>query len=150
MTLLYGGARGILMDSPAIRGVDAMRLDRLGIAGIVTAIALVLIPAGCGTDSSPAGASPVGTWGSEAKGQPNLKLVKDGTMSGTGGCNRLRGAWKQDGDAVSFTAVATTKMMCQGVDTWLSKAASASINGTTLTVKDTAGTTIGTLEKADT
>ncbi|MDN5790645.1 MAG: META domain-containing protein [Micrococcales bacterium] len=124
-----------------------MRLGRLRIAGIVAATALVLIPAGCGTDSPSARASPVGSWGSEVQGQPNLTLAKDGTLSGSDGCNRLIGGWKQDGDAVTLTIVGTTKMMCTGVDTWLSKAASASIDGTTMTVEDTAGTTIGTLEK---
>ncbi len=43
-------------------------------------------------------------------------------MSGTDGCNRLKGGWKQDGEAVSFTAVAGTQMRRIGVDTWSWKA----------------------------
>ena len=112
------------------------------------AAALVLAAAACATDGSSTDTSPVATWGAEAAGQPRLTLAKEGTLSGTDGCNQLIGGWKQDGSTVTFTAVASTKMMCVGVDTWLSNAASASIKGTSMTVMDKTGATIGTLEQA--
>jgi hypothetical protein len=40
-------------------------------------------------------------------------------------------------------------MACEGVDTWLADAASAKIDGKTLTVLGTSGDSIGTLTKQE-
>lgn len=88
-------------------------------------------------------------WGSEKPGQPNLVLAADdaftGTVAGTDGCNRLAGRWRLDGGVVRFTQMASTMMYCEGVDTWLSQAASAEVRGKTMYVFDRGGNSIGTL-----
>lgn len=127
-----------------------MRVDRPRIAVLAAAAALLLAPAGCGSDADSADLSPVATWGVETPGHPSLTLAEDGSLSGTDGCNRLIGGWKQEGNTVTFTELGSTKMMCEGVDTWLNRAGSASITETSMTVMDQSGATIGTLEKADT
>ena len=45
--------------------------------------------------------------------EPNLAFTaKDNRVSGCTGCNRLIGRFEQDGDAISFKGVATTRMAC--------------------------------------
>ncbi|MGO3796221.1 MAG: META domain-containing protein [Pauljensenia sp.] len=90
---------------------------------------------------------PVGTWGSTAAQSPNLTFTADGNVSGTDGCNRLTGSWQADGDTVEFGAIASTMMACVDVDTWLSGAKSATVDGDSMVVKDEGGTEIGTLER---
>lgn len=94
-----------------------------------------------------------GFWGSEKPGQPNLVLAADdafsGTVAGTDGCNRLTGRWRLDDGVVRFTQMASTMMYCEGVDTWLSQAASAEVRGKTMYVFDREGNAIGTLARSD-
>lgn len=94
------------------------------------------------------GTSPfVGVWGdtSDAK-QPSLDMKSDGSATGTDGCNRLVGSWKEDGKTVSFGGFSSTRMACQGVDTWLSNAATAKIQEDgKLAVFGQGGDQIGTL-----
>lgn len=96
----------------------------------------------------------VGRWaqmeGAEAYGdrKPYLELSKDGTVSGTDGCNRLMGSWTFDGSRISFEPLASTRMACQGVDTWLAAAASATLEGDTLAVFDADGKPIGSLVRS--
>lgn len=92
-------------------------------------------------------ASPVGTWGEEGNGLPNLTLAEDGKLTGTDGCNRLMGSWEADGADVTFGQVATTMMACQDVDTWLSGLSTATVDGDVLRVSDADGTEIGTLTR---
>ena len=118
------------------------------------ALGAALILGGCAGgpgsgESSGDDASPVGTWGSEDAGSPNLTLVDDGTVSGTDGCNRLSGSWTQDGPTVTFERMISTLMACEGVDTWLSQVSTATLDGDVLTVLDQSGAEIGTLERAD-
>lgn len=102
--------------------------------------------------TSPDGAeSAAGRWG-EADGgaddKPYLELSADGNISGTDGCNRLMGSWTFDGSTVSFGQLASTKMACQDVDTWLVGAASATVDGDTLELFDAEGQQIGTLARS--
>ncbi len=46
--------------------------------------------------------------------QPWLQLAGD-QLSGFGGCNRLMGGVKMDGNSLSFPGVGSTKMFCEGV-----------------------------------
>ena len=117
------------------------------IIGIAAAAFLCFGLTGCAASagSGSGSPSPVGAWGSQAEGQPNLEFVDDGTVHGTDGCNRLTGSWEQDGDTVKMPALASTMMFCEGVDDWLKGAASATISGTTMTVANAEGATIGTL-----
>ncbi|HWL01581.1 MAG TPA: META domain-containing protein [Microbacteriaceae bacterium] len=117
----------------------------------VGALALTFSLAGCApaTPSGPGGdaSSAVGTWGSDAQGEPNLSLTEDGKLSGTDGCNRLTGSWTQDGATVDFGQVASTMMFCEGVDTWLIDLSTGTVEGSTLHILDADGVEIGTLSR---
>ncbi|MBC9926642.1 MULTISPECIES: META domain-containing protein [unclassified Leucobacter] len=96
-------------------------------------------------------ASAYGTWGtpdSKQQNEPGLQLGEDGKVSGTDGCNRLVGTFEVDGDTVTFGPLASTMMFCEGVDTWLGKAVTATVKGDNLTVLDQDGAKIGTLKRA--
>lgn len=74
-------------------------------------------------------------------------VFEDGRVSGTGGCNRITGGYTADGDALSFSAIATTKMLCEAtvmdqeaaIIAALEATASSSIEGTTLSLSDADG-----------
>lgn len=111
---------------------------------IVPAAALgaALLLSGC---SQPAAVSPEGTWG--ADGGPQLSLNDDGTLNGTDGCNRLAGGWSVDGAQVTFKNVASTRMACEGVDTWLSALATGEVDGDEMHIFAADGNEIGLLER---
>ncbi len=110
------------------------------------AAALLAALAGCATPGGETAAF-TGTWGSSASGQPNLTIEDDGKVSGTDGCNRLTGTGTVSGDTFRFGNLASTMMACEGVDEWLGKASTASVDGKTLIVYDDSNKKIGTLEK---
>lgn len=114
-----------------------------------TAIAaLALALGGCASNPGGAGNDATGSWGDvDVQGKPSLDLAEGGQVSGTDGCNRLTGKWTQDGDTVTFGPLASTLMACEGVDTWLNAAETATVDGSTLTVLGTDGTEIGTLKR---
>ncbi len=94
--------------------------------------------------------SAAGTWNGEGeRNAPSLTLTEDGRLTGTDGCNRLLGSWSESEGVVSFNEVATTMMLCRGVDDWLSKLATARIDGDAMTVLNAEGTEIGTLTRHD-
>ena len=137
--------------------------------GVVSMVAAALLVAGCassggagyGDDESPEPTETskalttnalVGTWGSTDEPQPNLVFDAEGGVTGTDGCNRLVGSWSVDGDEVVLSDIASTLMACEGVDTWLSGAASASLvagEDDELQIFDSAKKEIGTLERSD-
>jgi len=90
-----------------------------------------------------------GTW-AEKDSDPavELKLADGGTVTGSDGCNQLNGTWKVDGSEVEFGPFAATMMACEDVDTWLSGASSATVDGDEMTVLDENGKEVGTLTKA--
>lgn len=113
-------------------------------AGVASAaLAAALLLTGCG----PAAPAPAGTWGSSAQGDPQLVLEANGSLSGTDGCNRLMGSWSTKGGTVTFGQVASTRMACPGVDTWLTDLATAKVDGSTMHVFDASGAEIGTLKR---
>jgi heat shock protein HslJ len=118
-------------------------------------VAAALALAGCATNAGSGGAAaepsdPVGTWGdATTQTEPSLVLADDGTLTGTDGCNRLRGGWSADGDTVTFDQVVSTRMACEGVDTWLSGLATATISGAEMTVLDASGAELGTLTRSE-
>ena len=117
---------------------------------IVLAIAAsVVLLSGCAASDSET--SPVGVWGATPEsGDPYLELTDDGSLAGSDGCNRLIGGWTAENDTtLTFTELGSTRMACDGVDTWLSDAASAELDGSTLTVLDASGDSIGTLSKQE-
>ncbi|MBF4564126.1 META domain-containing protein [Plantibacter sp. VKM Ac-2876] len=92
----------------------------------------------------------VGVWGdADAQNTPSLVFAEDGKVTGTDGCNRLMGSWTADGDTVEFAPLVSTRMACEGVDTWLSGGASGTWTDTSLVVLDESGTEIGTLERSE-
>jgi heat shock protein HslJ len=114
---------------------------------LAAAAALTACAGNAGTGGSDPD-DPVGTWGdAKAAGEPSLVLASDGKLSGTDGCNQLSGAWTDDEDTITFDNVASTMMACEDVDTWLSKLSTGTVSGDTLTVYDTRGKEIGTLER---
>jgi len=126
-------------------------MQRLALSGtILLAVAALSACAGnAGTQPSEP-VDPVGTWGDiAATEEPSLVLGDDGSLTGTDGCNRLVGTWTADADTVTFVEVASTRMLCEDVDTWLSALATGTIADDTLTVFDESGKEIGTLERSE-
>ncbi len=121
----------------------------LALAG---SLALAFILSSCG-----AATGPVGTWGNgyNTDKQPYLELAlgaeqngdQAGYLKGSDGCNRLSGQWMMAAGELTFPQLGKTQVTCDGLDSWLSAAASGSISGNVLTVKDAQGKTIGTLER---
>lgn len=126
----------------------AVRLRLPARTGILLAAAMLL--ASCAdTPGSPA-PSVEGSWGdTNDSSSPSLEFAAGGRVSGTDGCNRLMGHWAQDGTSVTLSGMAATMMYCEGVDTWLSAAATAEIDadGGSLALFNEAGDPIGTLER---
>ncbi|MBC7308436.1 MAG: META domain-containing protein [Actinomycetales bacterium] len=121
------------------------------IGAVVAAVVLTLALGACGwgdaSSGSEEGIDPVGAWGLAEPGQPSLELHPDGNFTGTDGCNRIGGSWRLDGDQVVFSDVFTTLMACEGVDTWLSRLATATVTEEFLVVRDQGASRIGTLQR---
>jgi heat shock protein HslJ len=117
----------------------------------VVAIALVVL-AGTAACTSQGGSSQsstsgfVGSWVAKQPAQAGLTLKSDGTLTGNDGCNSLSGTWTESKKAAQFGPMTATKMACEGVDTWLSKATEARQDGETLNIYDSAGDAIGVLD----
>jgi heat shock protein HslJ len=81
--------------------------------------------------------------GSEA----TMTLMEDGSVTGAASCNRYQGTYALDGDRLSFSGLASTKMLCpddiMNQETIFLEAMAAvegfSIEGSSLTVTDGAG-----------
>ena len=112
---------------------------------LLASAAALLLLAGCGAGGAD---GPEGTWGVDAPSEPNLEILEDGSFAGTDGCNRIFGGWEADGPDLTFSEVGSTMMACEGVDTWLSGLATATIIDDVMHVEDTDGTEIGTLERS--
>lgn len=113
--------------------------------GLVAALSTILLMSACAAGNS-ASPSPVGTWGETMDGKPQLVIEESGTLHGTDGCNRLVGNWAEADGNITFSQLAGTRMFCEGVDTWLSDAASAKIVNKSLEVQNDKDAKIGTLE----
>lgn len=96
-----------------------------------------------------AGGSVTGIWGEvDVQGKPSLEFGTEGVVTGTDGCNRIMGSYTANGGEIAFGNLASTMMFCEGVDTWLTQASTATLSGDTLTVFNEGGSEIGTLERA--
>ena len=114
------------------------------------AVALALGLAGCAAGAGAGSADVTGTWGTpDATGTPGLELKDDESATGTDGCNRLVGTWSMNGDTIEFGSFASTLMACEGVDTWLNGASTATVDGSTMTIQDDGGDEIGTLQRTN-
>src|SRR5699024_1455200 len=94
----------------------------------LVAVALLATITACGPIPNPA----LGTWRTGQSGEPQLKLTHEGVVSGTDGCNTIKGTWAEEGDTVTFYNFYTTKMACPDVDVWLTDPATATLDGDTL------------------
>ena len=120
-----------------------MRLIRVAAAGIAL-VALFL------TGCAPATIQVTGTWGdATTQGEPSLELGPNGALSGTDGCNQLVGEYTVTGSELVFEQVASTKMFCDGIDTWLATLATASVTDDSMTLFDSSGVEIGSLERSE-
>lgn len=80
-------------------------------------------------------------------GSESTLLLQGGDASGSASCNRFSGAYTQDGEALTFGELATTKMLCpddvmeqeQAVLTALGSVATWSVEGDRLTLADADG-----------
>ncbi|RLP77483.1 META domain-containing protein [Mycetocola tolaasinivorans] len=91
-----------------------------------------------------------GSWVAETPGTgqvPALNLEAGGKLSGNDGCNALIGTWTIEGDTLSFDPLASTRMACENVDTWLSLAKTATVTPAELVVQDSAGKILGRLAR---
>jgi heat shock protein HslJ len=90
---------------------------------------------------------PVGYWVEEnTPTAPFLSISADRTFTGSDGCNRLTGSWEtNDAGDTLFRDVASTRMACEGVDTWLSELALGRVMSGVMTLQSSDGTVIGRL-----
>ncbi len=122
------------------------------IAALAGGLLLALTLSSCG-----AATGPVGTWGEgyNSDKEPYLELAlgqeqdadKAGFLSGSDGCNRVSGQWLMIDGELTFPQIGGTQIVCDDVDSWLSKAAGGNIAGDVLTVTDANGAVIGTLDR---
>lgn len=111
---------------------------------IVAAAALGLT--GCA--ASPTSVSGT-SWGKPGvTGEPSIAFEADGSVNGSDGCNRVMGNWSEEDGTVDLGELASTMMFCEGVDTWLTMAKTAELDGNKLVFLDPDGTEIGTLTPA--
>jgi heat shock protein HslJ len=133
--------------------MSSTRMKKALTAAVVGAFALAALAACSGTSAPGASATHsaadvLGTWTSAADPNAFLTFTDDGRVGGKDGCNTLSGGWAAEADGtVTISGLASTMMYCEGVDTWLSKAATVEIAGTTATVADPAGANVGTLQR---
>jgi heat shock protein HslJ len=92
---------------------------------------------------------PVGYWvEADTPTAPFLSMAADRTFTGNDGCNTLRGTWSTtDDDATRFSDVASTRMACEGVDTWLSGLALGRVVAGVMTIQSADGTVLGQLTR---
>jgi len=77
-------------------------------------------------------------------------FATDGSLTGSGGCNTYSATWTSDGDTLTVTGVAATRMSCgsdvdareQSYFTLLQDAASWALDGSAVVVTSTSGATI--------
>jgi heat shock protein HslJ len=124
------------------------------LAALAGSLLLALTISSCG-----AATGPVGTWGEGYNTdkapyfEMSLAAEKDpsfdqaGFITGSDGCNRLTGQWFLVKGELTFNQLGGTTVACEDIDTWLSKAAGASIDGDVMTIKDAKGATLGTLDR---
>jgi heat shock protein HslJ len=91
---------------------------------------------------------PIGRWiESNTAGAPFLDFSADGSLSGNDGCNSMvGGTWAAAPDgSVELVMGASTRMFCDGVDTWLNLATKGRILAQTMTLEDATGAVLGQL-----
>lgn len=112
---------------------DIIVLSRLKpLLAVSVTVAVAMVVSGCATssntvdDTQTANEALVGTYWKlmTLDGQPvavadnqreaHLILGEDGRVSGSTGCNRLMGSYRLEGDTLTFSRLASTRMACPG------------------------------------
>ena len=115
---------------------------------LVTACAPAIGPAGAPTSTaSPDASDVIGSWGSDAAGEPFLEFTAEGEVTGTDGCNGLRSTYSVVDDTIEIAPHFSTLKACQGVDDWLRGLSKVQVDGDTLIVQDKDGAKIGELPR---
>lgn len=98
--------------------------------------------------------SPVGEWRGDLSGGEKdavrLTLASSGQASGNDGCNSGGAQWSLKGSQIHFKDFVSTKMFCEGVDTYLydTRVAELSKDGSKLLLLDAKGKEVGELRRA--
>lgn len=74
-----------------------------------------------------------GTWVDEASGV-ELNFTQEGLISGTDGCNTVKGTWEEHGQEVTIHLKVDQEGDCSDVDLWLVDPASAVVDVNTMTI----------------
>ena len=112
---------------------------------LATASSLPSLP-GLSSAVAPApSAGPVGTWSSPQDNAPRITVGADGTLGGYDGCNSFSTTWHQaPGNTIILGSHwMSTKRYC-GWE-WFPAARTATVDGDTMTVRNTVGAPIGVL-----
>lgn len=122
--------------------------NRTATAALVVAAAFAL--AGCsGGADAPVSVADT-TWGTpDTEGKPVITFTADGGLGGNDGCNVFGGNWSETQNGVEISDVFSTMMFCEGVDTWLTEANAAVVDGDTITFSDEDGKELGSLDKSE-
>lgn len=134
-----------------------MNVSRKALSVGMTLLVVASLLAGCGGLTSLAGTA----WKlATLNGQPALTNVsatlafgQQGTVAGNDGCNNFSGTYKIDGSQLTIKLGASTMMACADAvmkqatafTTALTKTASFNVSGSTLTLKDSSGKELATL-----
>lgn len=110
---------------------------------------IMLGASGCAQQQGDAPESVVGQWVQKTNTATMLDIAEDSTFTGNDGCNSLNGTWSEKDQVITLGNTAMTLMACEGVDTWLSKAKTAEIDGHSLKISDAQGQEIGVLDRAE-
>lgn len=117
------------------------------VAAAVTLLSACAAGASSGTPTEKPARRILGTWGNPAPQNPYLTFSADHTVKGSDGCNVLSSSYTMHGDTATISRMITTLMACPGVDPWLSKVRTVTVDGDQLVVRDSAGSKIGTLKR---
>ena len=87
-----------------------MKFVTLSLAAILLAACSSTVPAEPEKTFNLAGSE----WGVEASSDIFIQFQSDGKVIGSGGCNNFDGTYKQDGAALTFGPIRSTKRGCKG------------------------------------
>lgn len=91
------------------------------------------------------------------KRAPSINFAAGGKVAGSGGCNRFFGGYRQDGEALTFSTLGSTRMTCppevmkteQAFFNMLKAVRSAKEDGSRLVLRDGAGKELARLSRRD-
>ncbi|EGD53559.1 META domain-containing protein [Gordonia neofelifaecis] len=63
------------------------------------------------------------------KSEPYFEIADDGRLSGSTGCNRMTGTAQVDGDRITFSPIATTRIACDPETTEVERTVLAALDG---------------------